>query len=121
MTEGVNLETHGFGPVLMALSRFIDLEFIDPNPHQWNRTERKQLARNGYKHEPSLRVVKIRRPQRKESEGSRSVDWSCQWTVEGHWRKFKNGHPPIYIHSYVKGPEDKPLKAKAETIFNVVR
>lgn len=125
MTEGAFLKPDNFGRVLMARSRFIDLEFVDDASHQWSRTEKRQLGRIGYKEQPLLRVVKVRRLAPKESEVSRSVDWSCRWEVEGHWRMqwfpSEGVHRPVYIHSYVKGPEDKPLKAKTETIFSVVR
>jgi hypothetical protein len=53
------------------------------------------------------------------------VDWSCQWLVQGHWRNqyhpSDQSHKPMFIQSYVKGPEDKPFKAPRERIFAAVR
>ena len=40
--------------------------------------------------------------------GHRQVNWSYRWSVTGHWRHYKDGRK-IWIGSYVKGPEDKPL------------
>jgi hypothetical protein len=48
-----------------------------------------------------------------ETSESRPVDWQRRWVVSGHWRQHwfpsLNDHRAIYIHEYVKGPEDKPL------------
>jgi hypothetical protein len=124
MVEGRNCPPMSDGSIFMALSRFLDLKLTTQNPHEWSKREGKQLSRNNID-PPSLRVVRLRRPEQKDSQGSRDVDWSCQWLVEGHWRMqwfpSEGVHKPVYVHSYVKGPEDKPLKAKTETIFSVVR
>jgi hypothetical protein len=56
--------------------------------------------------------------------GHRDVEWACQWIVGGHWRNqwypSKHEYRPKYIASYVKGPEDKPLRNPGR-LFAVVR
>lgn len=55
--------------------------------------------------------------------GARHVDWAWQWAVRGHWRDqpTKEGTKLIWIHPYIKGPEDKPLKPDAGRVFAVTR
>ena len=56
--------------------------------------------------------------------GHRDVEWACQWIVGGHWRNqwypSKHEYRPKYIASYLKGPEDKPLRNPGR-LFAVVR
>ncbi|GAI71048.1 unnamed protein product [marine sediment metagenome] len=56
--------------------------------------------------------------------GHRDVEWACQWIVGGHWRNqwypSKHEYRPKYIASYIKGPEDKPLRNPGR-LFAVVR
>jgi len=79
--------------------------------------------------DPTVRVVQLRR-QRAATGGSAvgehtAVEWSFQWVVRGHWRHqpypSRGVIQPIWIHSYVKGPADKPLKTPPATVFAVVR
>jgi hypothetical protein len=71
-------------------------------------------------------VVYLRKPQYAPSAmsiGGSSVDWAYQWAVRGHWRDqpTKEGYKLIWIHPYIKGPEDKPLKSDAARVFAVTR
>jgi len=73
-----------------------------------------------------IQVVKLRARERRTGEGDhRDVDWTCRWIVHGHWRKrqwypSKHEYRPKYIASYLKGPEDKPLRNPGR-LFAVVR
>lgn len=53
------------------------------------------------------------------------VEFSCQWMVRGHWRQqfypSTQERRPLWIESYVKGPDDKPFRAPRETVFQVNR
>jgi hypothetical protein len=99
---------------------------------QIERHARKRLAGAGFPHEPLVRVIELRRREGilhsdpKPGSGDRGpVDWSCQWIVRGHWRQqfypTKHANQPIWITPYVKGPEDKPLKAPRAAVFAVIR
>jgi hypothetical protein len=69
-------------------------------------------------------VVRLRRHEHPDhGVGETSVEWSCRWVVRGHWawRACGSSHPlaegdgrggwraRVWIHNYLKGPEDKPL------------
>lgn len=93
-----------------------------------NRGARKRLEREPLP-DPArdTLVVRLRRAERPEGadQGPRSVDWSHQWLVRGHWHTYRvgpqrQGHKSRYVLPYVKGPEDKPLKVK-KVIYKVDR
>lgn len=77
----------------------------------------------------TVQVVQLRKiEQRTHEQGSETdqlTEWSCQWTVRGHVRQQWYGslqkHLPVWIHPYVKGPEDKPLKPRTTSIMVVNR
>ena len=88
--------------------------------HRLNRAKQKPLS-------DKIRPVTLRRVERRTGEGEqRNVEWNCQWPVRGHWRNQPYGpagqkhYHPKYIASYIKGPEDKPLR-NPERLFAVVR
>jgi hypothetical protein len=93
------------------------------------RHARKRVEREGWAHEPLVRVVELRRRERigqPEPATANEHEWSCQWMVRGHWRQQPVGpgrgqRRALWIMPYVKGPEDKPLKQPRATIFAVVR
>ncbi len=76
---------------------------------------------------PQVEVVQLRRRVAASGPevGTREVEWSCQWFVQGHWRQqwypSTEQHRPIWVLPYVKGPEDKPLKPPSTKLFAVVR
>lgn len=82
-----------------------------------------------------VRVITLRtflnaasRPDRNVSK--EEVEWSHRWIVRGHWAwrhcaeenadEGESCRKRVYIHPYVKGPEDKPLILK-EKVYAVVR
>lgn len=56
----------------------------------------------------------------------KTIDWSHQWSVRGHWREIPNklgrdreGNPIMgntWVRPYVKGPEDAPLISKTRFV-----
>lgn len=75
-----------------------------------------------------IKVITLRRADRPHSEPAgerREVDWSCQWFVDGHWRRqwyrSKGTHEDIFIAGYRKGPVDKPFRDVDGTVFDVRR
>lgn len=88
------------------------------------RAAQRRLAREGI--DPKCLVVELRSKQYTRTtpeEESHHVDWAWQWAVRGHWRDqpTKDGTKLIWIHPYIKGPEDKPLKPDAGRVFAVTR
>lgn len=73
-----------------------------------------------------VHVITLRRPEPKEPEESREVDWHWRWWVRGHWRQQAVGvghseRAPVWIMSHVKGPEDRPMKPSVPTVYRVAR
>lgn len=97
--------------------------------HRPERAERRRAARAGLE-TPDVTVVQLRRHARAEGQPDDADDDNTEdsteagqdpaasarthrWVVRGHWRQqwypSLNDHRAIWIHGYVKGPEDKPL------------
>lgn len=102
-----------------------------PTPPELPRHARRRLARLDADLS-RLYVVSLRRTERARSVDEeaerehRHVEWSHRWLVRGHWTQQPYGPQQSlrraqWRSTYVKGPEDKPLKAEAERIFAVNR
>ncbi len=106
---------------------FIEQRLLAASAQRAERHAAKRLVREGWTHEPLIRVVELRRKaaQSKPSEDPKTVEWTHQWVVSGHWRQ--QPYPslgivqPKWIMPYVKGPEDKPLSPPRAKVFAVVR
>lgn len=90
------------------------------------RATRKRLANAHFPGEGLFKVVTLRaREASHTNQEPTPVDWSCRWIVRAHWRNQPYPSLGIYkpklIPSHVQGPEDKPLKKPASSIFAVVR
>ncbi len=70
------------------------------------------------------RIVKLRRIERRPTDGTKPVDWQHRWTVRMHkvrqWYPSEQAHKVIYRGPYIKGPEDKPLIG-GDTTWGVIR
>lgn len=92
------------------------------------RHRRKQIARECDAIVSDVKVVQLRRAESQSQTSGHeadSVEWSCRWIVNGHWRNqfhpSDKRHELKYILPYVKGPEDKPLKTPTHTVYAVNR
>lgn len=88
-----------------------------------DRATRKRAERTGWQFTPTVQVVKLRRAEYVQ-HGSVDVDWSCRWMVRSHWRTYNRGlgdERTVLIPSYIKGPDDKPLKTPTARVFEVLR
>ena len=111
---------------LLAFWRLVKQRIILPATVQAPRHVRRATKKK--RHEiKTLKIIKLRATERKagsHDDDHAIVDWSHRWCVEGHWRNqwypTKQRHEQIYIHPYIKGPDDKPLVLK-EKIFDVSR
>ena len=83
------------------------------------REARREAKKHGF--EPSVRVVEWRKAEYRYPDGHipAKVDWSCQWVVKPHLRRYKSGKV-VQVRAYTKGPRDKPLKA-VDNRVNVVK
>ncbi|TDC79884.1 hypothetical protein [Actinomadura sp. 7K507] len=81
------------------------------------RPARRRLQRAG-RPDGQVRLVHVRRPQRtpvQPPEGRNGREYSVQWWVEGHWRRYHVGPGRArverrWISPYLAGPDDKPIK-----------
>ena len=101
----------------LSLLRFIQSPYITWEPAQYARHALRRFERQTKQVCESMHVIKLRRVvnlAKKLSTGHRAVDWQHQWWVSSHWRNqwcpSKKEHRPTWIDSYIKGPEDKPLR-----------
>jgi hypothetical protein len=97
---------------------------IETREQPASRQARRQAERQGHTL-PEVRVIRLRESAtRSRGDAGSDVEWSHRWLVGEHWRNqwypASGQHRPKLIHSYVKGPEDKPLKVR-ETVRALVK
>jgi hypothetical protein len=114
----------GWSSLIKALFMFMEQKIVAVDRHRPPRHERRRLKKE---RRPiwDIKVVSLRRyaPSQLQEAGVGGVDWQCQWTVSGHWRKqpTNDGVKVIWIDPYIKGPEDKPLRDPTKSLFSVRR
>jgi hypothetical protein len=116
---------------VVTASTFLRQELLTAPHVPVERHAKKRLLRTDAKAKlPDIAVVQLRRAARSaaaaEAErGEEHREWKWQWTVRGHVRmqlyKTLGEHLPVYIHPYLKGPEDKPIKPRTTPIYSVTR
>lgn len=129
LEDGQKRDVAFVGQLFTALMRFMEQRILVAPQQRAERHAAKRLVRDGWHHEPLIRVVQLRRaehPGYQPHDEAEHRDYSCQWIVRGHWRQqaYGEGHKerrPIWITPYVKGPPEKPLKAPRATVFAVTR
>lgn len=104
---------------------FLQQRIMIPTRYGLSRPTRRRLASSERTQPAEVNVVKLRTLVSHSNNGEEEeVDWQCRWIVRGHWRDqwypSLGKHQPIFIASYIKGPEDKPLK-DPKRLFAVVR
>jgi hypothetical protein len=96
--------------------------------HPAPRPTRRRMEREQSPVAPVVRVVTLRRLEQERQRDSlqrltspNTVDWQFQWIVRDHgrwqWYPSQEEHRFIWVDSYVKGPEDKPLKNPSHKLF----
>lgn len=129
-TGGLITESRPFGEFLIrfaiAAGAFLRsrLPAIERRPAE--RHARKRAAEKITRSDYAIDVITLRRRDPSASaEGAHSVEWAHRWIVRAHlrqhWFPSKAAHLPIVIAPYMKGPEDKPIKAPRARIFAAIR
>jgi hypothetical protein len=117
----------GLFAFLLTALLWIDQTIVVAKDATADRATRRRLAREGLVHDPVVKVITLRRQSRDgaATDDGGHIEWSCQWIVRGHWRQqlypSTGERRPLFILPYVKGPDDKPLKPPAATVFAVTR
>lgn len=120
-------QKHETFSTVAAMLAFLQQRILIAPEQRADRPARRRLEREGWQHEPLIRVVELRRKQVHSAQSGEheAVEWSHQWIVSGHWRQqwypSLNANQPRWIMPYVKGPEDKPIKPPRAKVFAVVR
>lgn len=73
-----------------------------------------------------VRVISLRRVDRDSEPSGEGREFSCRWTVDGHFRNQACGvgfgeRRLVYVHPYVKGPADKELRVPQRKVYVVNR
>jgi hypothetical protein len=117
---------------ILSLFAFMNQPFSTVDSRRLPRGERRRLQRETGLEDPKINVIALRRAKYAKGqsngglpEGS-SREWTSRWIVKGHWRNqyypSKQKNSALWIMPYVKGPEDKPLKARNDvSLFHVTR
>jgi hypothetical protein len=111
---------------IYAAMHMMSQKLATERTHRADRGTRRRVEREKMPSDGMIRVVTLRRMEEaREVESHGDVDWQWRWVVGGHWRNqyfpSTGEHKKVYIDSYVKGPDDKPMKAPAVTIYQVRR
>ena len=73
----------------------------------------------------NVTVIRLRRPKTKPQSEGEPINYTHRFLVRGHWRNqwfpSLNTHRQIYIHEFIKGPEDKPLRISDRRAFELVK
>ena len=116
----------GIARFILAGMAWLDQRILSEGPVE--RHARKQSVRDHGVDVSDVKVISLRRVERKRSESGtvKTVDWSCQWEVDGHWRHQACGagmkdHKTVWISSHRKGPDDKPFRVPTRKVYRVMR
>jgi hypothetical protein len=107
-----------------AALAFMNQRLLVTATYHFNRAERRRIEQARVAHEPLVRVITLRAKQYTETRspvGGQPVEWSCRWSVRGHWHKYhtNDGLEQRYLMPYIKGPDDKPLRLKRGPLIHV--
>lgn len=116
----------------LAATTWIQQDIIVKTPGG-TRQVRRAIQRE-YKLEapPEIQLIALRHTHYERDAPSADAphaahrDWSCHWTVSGHWRKQHWGPGNMmtrvrYINPFVKGDTSKPYKPPTKKVFVVMK
>jgi len=125
-SEQMQSELQYFSAALM----FMQQEIFPTRRETLPRSTRRRLLAQGYdpgSETMTPNVVYLRRVSHKtdSDDDVEHREYTSRFWVRGHWRnqwyETDQRHKPIWIHPFIKGPDDKPIAARRETLVAVVR
>jgi hypothetical protein len=102
---------------ILATVAWLNQKVAITEEHRLDRGERRRIEKQGRIASP-VKLVYLRRLEQSEHvSGDGHREYSCRFVVDGHWRLQACGprhteRKLTYVHPYVKGPADKPLKTR---------
>lgn len=85
----------------------------------------RRRAQRAKQPEKKVTVIRLRRPKHATEHEGEPVAWTHRWVVRGHWRNqwfpSTKTHRQIWIHDFIKGPDDKPLRITERRAFELVQ
>lgn len=120
------IDGRGRNAKLLASLAFLETKVVTLNQHPSDPRIEKHWRRRNVEL-PLINTVVLRQRESLpvDPDASNIVNWSHRWTVRPHWATRAAGparqeRKQVFIDSYIKGPEDKPLIYK-NTIFKASR
>lgn len=110
---------------IISAMLWIEQKIVVESSERASRPLRRRIEKEHLGVSDEIKVIRLRRADHASDAEHGAVEWSCQWVVRGHWRQqfypSTGERRPLFILPYVKGPDDKPLKAPTATVFSVSR
>ena len=122
--------TEGVARFLLAGIAWLNQKVAVTTDGPVERHRRKEITRVMKRDASIIRVVSLRKAERTahatDDEPGEHREYHVRWVVSGHWRNQpcgpKSGDRRLtFITPYMKGPDDKPLKATATKVYTVDR
>lgn len=126
------LATEGLSRFILAGLAWLGQKILVESEGHIERHRRKDFNRQTKQDIKSVKIISLRRIDRKNTEEYEnnpelgSVEWSCRWTVDGHFRNQACGvgmkdRRLVWISPYIKGPDDKELRIPKQKVYVVNR
>lgn len=120
--------TDGLARFILAGLAWLGQKVIIESDGHIERHRRKDFNKRTGQELTNIRVISLRKSEHgvREVGDHNSVEWSCRWTVDGHWRNQPVGinrseRRLTWINPYVKGPDDKELRVPKRKVYVVNR
>lgn len=124
--NGVPTGAESWWSIVQTTLRLMQQRIAVHHEQRPDRGARREAQRSGFKKEPKVVVVRLRRESSERHVGeSEPANYSHRFIVSGHWRNqwYPSGqvHRQIWISPYVKGPEDAPLRVPPRKVYQWTR
>ena len=116
LSDGQEPVRHEALRTLIATWLLMGQPIVSTDPEPLPRQVRRARERAG-REVPRVRVVRLRHHTRRgdpaTDDAAATRTYRRRWVVEGHWRNqwypSRQSHRPVYVPSYIKGPDGAPL------------